>query len=111
MPQWRDALRTKITLLYAAEGDRGVANTLLAPVIAGVEGERVAVACLKLAESDLVKLKECASAALTDYRDILAWAEFPRQMRLGPRATSEEQQSARLADAEEYSRWLGLRQQ
>jgi hypothetical protein len=108
MARGRAVLQKKLMLIYPSEGERGVADTALAPVVAGVEGERVAVACLKLAGGDLVKLEEFVSAALTDYRDILAWAESPRQMRLGPRATPEDQQVARRADAEEYARWLGV---
>ena len=62
--------------------------------------------CLKLAGGSLKKLKECAQAALTDYRDILAWAEYPREMRLDVRATSEQKAAARRADAQEYTHWL-----
>jgi hypothetical protein len=47
------------------------------------------------------------SVALTDYRDILAWAESPRQMRLGPNAPYADKARARRADAEDYERWLG----
>jgi hypothetical protein len=102
-----DQLREIMARVYPSADERKVAEAVLAPVVAGIEGERVAVACLKLAEGDLAKLRESASAALTDYRDVLAWAESPRQMRLGPGASQEEQRTARRADAEEYSRWLG----
>jgi hypothetical protein len=103
---WRDALRAKTALLFTTHVDREAAGAVLAPVLSGVEGDRVAVACLKLSGGDLVKLEECVRAALTDYRDILAWAEAPRQMRLGASAAPDKQSIARRADAEEYARWL-----
>lgn len=104
--EWCDVFQSRMAALCAREDHREDARAVLAPVIDGPEGVRVAVACLKLAGSDLLKLKECAKAALADYRDILAWAESPRQMRIGPSASAGEQASARRADAEEYARWL-----
>jgi hypothetical protein len=50
--------------------------------------------------------KMSALFASADYRDILAWAESPRQMRLGPGAPVPDQIHARREDAEEYARWL-----
>jgi hypothetical protein len=99
-------LGSQIGAIFAASAERDAANAILAPVIASSEGHRVAVACLKLAGGSLKELKECAQAALTDYRDVLAWAEYPRQMRLDVRANSEQKAAARRADAQEYTHWL-----
>jgi hypothetical protein len=104
--EWRNVLKTKTASIFATDGEREAARAVLAPVVDGVEGERVAVSCLKLSDGDLLKLKDCASAALTDYRDILAWAESPRQMRIGPSAPPAERVRARRADAEEYALWI-----
>ena len=104
---WRHALERKMSALFASDDERRAARTVLLPVLEGVaESERVAVACLKLSDGDLERLKECVRAASTDYRDILAWAESPRQMRLGPSAPASDQIRARRQDAEEYARWL-----
>jgi len=46
------------------------------------ERERVQLAILKLAGRDLDKVRECTDAACIDYRDVLAWAEFPEQISL-----------------------------
>jgi hypothetical protein len=95
-----------MALLFASDVDREAARATLAQVLGSTEGERVALACLKLAGSDPAALQNCVNAALTDYRDILAWAESPRQMRVGPTAPAEVQARARREDAEEYKAWL-----
>lgn len=105
-PRWEEILDTKLAQLFPAAVDRSAANALLAPVLAGPEGPRVAVGCLKLAGNSLKELKACTETALTDYRDILAWAEYPRQMQLGVKATPEQKTAARRADTQEYTRWL-----
>lgn len=97
-----------MSALFASGNERQAARTALLPLFDGVaESERVAVACLKLSNGDLERLKKCVRAASVDYRDILAWAESPRQMRLGPGAPAPDQTRARREDAEEYARWLG----
>lgn len=105
-PRWDKIWDAKLVQIYAASVERDAANALLAPVIASGEGHRVAVACLKLAGGNLKKLEGCAQAALADYRDILAWAEYPRQMQLDVRATPAQKADACRADAEEYAHWL-----
>jgi len=105
----RRTLDETVTMQFAVEDDRRAALTLLAPVLEGREGERVALGCLKLAGGDLAKLGRCVKGALEDYRDILAWAESPRQMRQGAHAPVAEQARARRDDAEEYARWISSR--
>ena len=100
-------LERKLQGLFPSDEDRERARAILAELVAGVEGERVAFAALKLAGSDLGELRRCADAARTDYRDILAWAEYPRQMRLGASAPAADLSTARREDAAEYQRWLG----
>ena len=99
-------LERKLRSLHADDAARASATALLADVLAKVEGERVALAALKLAGADLDALARWVRAAREDYRDVLAWAEYPRQMRLGPDAPLAEQARARREDAAEYARWL-----
>lgn len=99
-------LADKLATQFSGEDDRRAARSLLAPVLEGHEGERVALGCLKLADGDLTRLGRCVKGALEDYRDILAWAESPRQMRQGANAPAAEQARARWEDAEEYARWI-----
>lgn len=95
-----------MAMLFISDADRETAKAILAPVFASGEGARVALACLKLSGSDVSKLRACVDAALVDYRDVLAWAESPRQMRLGPSAPPADQARARRDDADEYTQWV-----
>lgn len=47
------------------------------------ERERVQLACLKLSEGSKDKLLDAIEAAKRDYRDALAWAEYPGYFQLG----------------------------
>ncbi|RPI16829.1 MAG: hypothetical protein EHM60_01085 [Lysobacterales bacterium] len=102
----RVVLHRKLATLYPADEARAAAAKALAPVLIIGEGGRIALACVKLAGGDFARLEDCVRAALSDYRDVLAWAESPRQMRLGPGAPPVDQAQARRADAEEYASWL-----
>ncbi len=42
---------------------------------------RVRLAILKLADGDLDQLLDATQTAIEDYRDVLAWAEYPRYSR------------------------------
>lgn len=55
---------------------------------------------------DIARLERTVGGAITDYRDILTRAEYPRQMRLGPSTLPADQARARREDMEDYSRWL-----
>lgn len=74
------------------------------------ETERVRLAVLKLCGSDLSELRELIVAAKEDYRDVLAWAESPIQMRISfaefaalpPDAARE----IRELDRRQYLAWL-----
>lgn len=104
--QWHEVLDIKLSALFPGDQERRAARELLAAVLAGAEGERVAVACLKLSGGNLSRLQHFAKAATIDYRDVLAWAEYPRQMRLGPNAPPADQARASRDDMDEYARWL-----
>jgi hypothetical protein len=104
--KWRDALVAKMASLFASDADRESARVILAALADDDLGERVAVACLKLAGANLTELKSYVDKARTDYRDVLAWAESPRLMQLGPSAPPADQAQARQDDAQEYARWL-----
>lgn len=71
------------------------------------EKDRVHLAILKLCEEE--KLSDPSiyvKAAQADYRDVLAWAEYPHQMKHGPE--KDPQISAQLVkkDEEQYKAWL-----
>ena len=73
------------------------------------ERDRVHLAILKLSdEEDLTEPTRYVEIAKRDYRDVLAWAEYPGQMRTPTHAVrSPEQQRAIVrADREQYEAWL-----
>ena len=73
------------------------------------ERERVQMAILKLAGGDGERLRHYVKNAQEDYRDVLAWAEYPGYVREvpGPGAPPpEEAQRIIAADWAQYQAWL-----
>jgi hypothetical protein len=90
-----DALLRLLDRYGSREGDR--------------ERERVQLAILKLSAGDPVKLRHCVEAAQLDYRDVLAWAEYPEQMSTGKtvfNAPPDEVEKIKHRDREQYLSWL-----
>jgi hypothetical protein len=68
---------------------------------------RVRVAALKLSEGSLDRLRDLMAQAKRDYRDVLAWAEYPEELRSATwRLPGAEQARIRTADREQYRAWL-----
>jgi hypothetical protein len=68
---------------------------------------RVRVAVLKLSDGSLERLQALIAHAKRDYRDVLAWAEYPEEMRnLTWRLPVAEQARIRTADRVQYLAWL-----
>lgn len=72
--------------------------------------ERVQMAILKLSGGDRKRLPDLVKMAKRDWRDVLAYAEYPEEMKTGPikmRAMSKrEAQSVRRRDKRQYEKWL-----
>ena len=72
---------------------------------------RVQLAVLKLCEGDREQLPRWVEAAKRDWRDVIAYAEYPKEMRTGPvelRAMSpEDKRALRERDRAQYLEWLG----
>ena len=82
----------------------------------GAEGEkeknRVHLAILKLCdEENLSDPSKYVEAAKIDYRDVLAWAEYPNQMRTSPSPAGERDAVERIRemDRKQYLKWLDER--
>lgn len=75
------------------------------------EGTRVQLAIVKLSEGDIEKLKEKIILAKTDYRDVLAYAEYPEEMKISYKEMrdipAEKAKAVRERDREQYLKWLG----
>jgi hypothetical protein len=78
---------------------------------------RVHLAILKLSEGNRDRLAELVRMAKRDYRDVLAYAEYPEEMKRGlcPRLgfvgmkqlPAEEVKALRQRDRKQYLEWLG----
>ena len=70
------------------------------------EKNRISAAVLKLADGDITRLDEFVQRANSDFRDVLAPAEYPRQFRYGfGNRTEEESKEDSLQDWGEYCAW------
>ena len=75
----------------------------------GYEPARVQLAILKLSDGDSEKLQDYIQAARIDYRDVLAWAEYPEQNRSGKTRYNTDldvYEAILKADREQYEAWL-----
>lgn len=72
---------------------------------------RVQLAILKLSAGKRDRLEELVRMAKVDYRDALAYAEYPEEMRLGfigmGQLSAEEAKAVRQRDRAQYLEWLG----
>ena len=71
---------------------------------------RVHLAIIKESEGRVERLPELTSVAKRDYRDIVAWAEYPEEFRMSAaemKSLSHEGRQAILErDRNQYLRWL-----
>ena len=74
----------------------------------GPERARVQLAIVKLCDEDGVdSLRHYVDTACQDYRDVLAWAEYPQQMRPDWFSLSvTERAKVVKADRQQLARWL-----
>lgn len=104
-----DILTRKINELFPATSEREAALSLLASY--GTEKHekeaiRVRLAILKLSGSDLEKLERNTHDAKQDYRDVLSWAEYPRQSKYWSLPEGIKKQKLRDQDRADYEKWL-----
>ena len=71
------------------------------------EPARVRLAMLKLSEGRLDRLEHFVAIACQDYRDVLAWAEYPEEASQPTgRLPAEEVRRMRKADRAQYLAWV-----
>jgi hypothetical protein len=72
--------------------------------------DRVHLAILKVSEGKFERLEELVQAAKVDFRDVISWAEYPRELKTGfvgmKELTLEEARAVREEDKEQYKKWL-----
>lgn len=99
----RDAaaiLRRKLERLFPKERKRVEAEAVLA-TYDEPGAVRIHLAALRLAGSDLAEVRRLLDEARKDFRDVLAWAEYPRQMR-----QTWSTPGAEADDRGSYEAWL-----
>ena len=81
-------------------------ESAMALLVAAGTSPRIQLAVLKLSEGDLDRLAHYAEVAQQDFRDVLAWAEYPGAMRRGPGLPPKEAAQIRQRDRAQYEEWL-----
>ena len=74
------------------------------------ERDRVQLAILKLSQGEAEKLLDWIDIAKRDYRDVLAFAEYPGQMRAPVKLATDLVQKIAEEDRTQYVAWLLRRQ-
>ncbi|MEM7165374.1 MAG: hypothetical protein AAF581_07920 [Planctomycetota bacterium] len=68
---------------------------------------RVRLAAMKLADGDIEELATMVKAASDDYRDVLAWAEYPQSCKtFAHELPADQRRRIYDADWQQYQRWL-----
>ena len=72
------------------------------------ERERIQIAIIKVSEGNLDKLRESVKAAKLDFRDVLAWAEYPEEMSQYTWNIHDKEalNTIRNRDRRQYLEWL-----
>lgn len=103
-------IRRKLGTLFPDESQRREAERELARYgleSYELEAVRVRLAVLKLGGRDLESVRSLVEAAKEDYRDVLAWAEYPAQMKAGPCGVTPSERTVQArGDREQYEDWL-----
>lgn len=106
---YEEFLNNKLESIFAEKSDRQLAIEILQ--IYGLEAHeqkpcRVWLAVLKLAGSNLAEIEKITKYAKQDFRDILSWAEYPRQGRKWSVRKGPERQRLAEASRQEYLQWF-----
>lgn len=108
-----EILERKLLALYSEESIRLKAKTLLRScedADLAYDPLRVQLAILKQLDdkATLEQLGEVVRMAMIDPRDVIALAEYPRQMRTRSRLNDVQKKEIVAADRQEYEHWLRL---
>jgi hypothetical protein len=105
-----DILSRKLKTLFPSDAIRSQIKAILETYgIEKYEQEpvRVRLAILKLSVPDLEDIKKFTEFAKQDFRDILTWAEYPKQSKKGSMPDGPKKQKLVAEDRAQYEKWLG----
>ena len=101
----KDLIIKKIKQCFPNEDARQILSVLNNSSEKGED--RVLLAVLKLSEGNLEKLHFYLEAAKSDWRDVLAWAEYPEEMANDTwKMNAEKATKIRERDRKQYLDWL-----
>ncbi len=107
-----DSVLNKIRKYWSDENQQAIIDILNTYGTAEFERgrTRVHLAILKLCNGDKDKLPELVAMAKRDYRDVLAYAEYPEQMKLRfvkmRDLSTSDRKALKKRDAKQYAKWL-----
>jgi hypothetical protein len=107
-PHWTtETVLRKIPVVFP-ESDPAQILAVLDSAVPDGDGPRVQLAIMKLcdARKGLADLTHYVKAAKVDYRDVLAWAEYPNGIGLPLSAGDPKREDAGRRDHEQYLRWI-----
>jgi len=107
--EYEKILLQKLEKLFPDNDIRSKAVTILGEYgIERYEQEpvRLRLAALKLFDGSLDELKKYISYAKQDFRDVLSWAEYPRQSKKWSMPDGPKKEALVKADRAEYEKWL-----
>ena len=108
----RDKILKKITQYWPEVDPQLILNILEEYGVESYEREqsRVQLAIIKLSEGDRGRLEENVILAKTDYRDVLAYAEYPEEMKTSykdmRKMSAGKTKALRQRDRELYLKWI-----
>ena len=105
----KELLKSKLQSIFPDENHRERASDILNTY--GLEDHeqepyRVRLAVLKLSCSNITEIEKMTKHAKEDFRDILSWAEYPRQSKKWSMPDGPKKQKLVQADKQEYEQWL-----
>ena len=99
----------KLTVMFSDDSERDAVMAILdtyGTERSEQEASRVRLAILKLAGSSRKAVEKYTAIAREDFRDILSWAEYPRQSRHQAMPEGPEKEKLIREDRAEYQAWL-----
>ncbi len=105
----KEILSQKLTAMFPDKKTKDQAIAILAGYgtePSEPEPDRVRLAILKLAGADMDCLQETTIGAKRDYRDVLAWAEYPNQTIARALPDGHRKEKLIQIDLKQYEDWL-----
>jgi len=102
-------LAQKLTRLFDDPAERREVKAVLDTYDAAdlsPEATRVKLAILKLAGDNRHEIAKYTACARRDFRDVLSWAEYPRQCRQPSMPGGPAKDKVKREDRAEYEHWL-----